>query len=173
MEEHEREEAEGLGLVGHEDGEELAEADGLVEELVARRRPVPLVEDEVDDRVNGLEPVGQEVVGRHTDRDTGLPDLLLRADEALRHRRLGDEERTRDLVRRQAAEHAQREGDLGLDRERRVAAGEDQGEALVGDGRLVHVTSARRRPRGGREARASARTSGRGGSARSPGCGRS
>ena len=76
---------------------------------------------------------------RHAKRDAGGLDLVLGADESLRHRRLGHEERTRDLVRRQAAERAQRQRDLRVERERRVAAGEDELEPLVGDRRLFHV----------------------------------
>ena len=39
----------------------------------------------------------------------------------------------------QAAERAQGQGDLRLERERRMAAGEDQLEPLVGKGRLLHL----------------------------------
>ena len=44
-----------------------------------------------------------------------------------------------DLVRRQPAERPQSERHLCLERERRVAAGEDELEALVGDRCLVHL----------------------------------
>ena len=65
-------------------------------------------------------------------------DLALGAHEALRHRRLGHEERAGDLGRRQAAERAQRERDLRVGRERRVTAREDELQALVGERRGVH-----------------------------------
>jgi hypothetical protein len=52
----------------------------------------------------------------------------------LAHRRLWHEERAGDLGRRQAADRAQRQCDLGLRSERRVAAGEDQAESFVGHG---------------------------------------
>ena len=53
-EQQQREQAVHLGLVGHQLGEQAGEADGLgaevvAAELVARRRRVALVEDEVDD----------------------------------------------------------------------------------------------------------------------------
>jgi len=63
---------------------------------------------------------------------------VLRAHEPLRHRRLRHEERARDLVRRQSAQRSQRERDLGIERKGRVAAGEDELKALVGDRRVAH-----------------------------------
>ena len=58
LEEHEREQPEHLGLVGHEHGEELPETDRLVAELLADvvapgRRRVALVEHEVEDGEDG------------------------------------------------------------------------------------------------------------------------
>jgi hypothetical protein len=61
----------------------------------------------------------------------GIPDLLLRPHEALGHRRLGGEEGG-GLGRGQPAEQTKGQRDLGLDGECRVAAGEDQGQTLVG-----------------------------------------
>ena len=142
MQEHEREQARGLGVVGHQRREEPAEADGLVAELRAHEavvvaRGVALVEHEVDDGEDAGEAVGQRVVGRDAVGDRGLRDLALGADEALGHRRLGHEERARDLGRRQAAERAQRQGDARLDRERRVTAREDEPQPVVRDGALL------------------------------------
>ena len=76
---------------------------------------------------------------RHAKRDSGVLDLALRADEALRHRGLRDEERAGDLLRLEAAQRPQCERDLRVERERRMAAGEDELEALVRDRRLVHL----------------------------------
>ncbi len=77
---------------------------------------------------------------RHAKRDPGGLDLAFRANEPLGHRLFGNEEGARDLVRRQPAQRSQRECDLGIERERRVAAREDELEPLVRDrGRLVHV----------------------------------
>ena len=125
-----------LGLVGHQLGERAAEPQRLLGQLVAAG--VALVEDQVDDGEHRGEAVGQQVIGRHAERDAGGLDLLLRAHEALRHRRLGDEERARDLGRGQPAERAQRERDLRVGRERGVAAREDELEPLVREGRVVH-----------------------------------
>ena len=52
---------------------------------------------------------------------------------------LGNEERPRDLRCRQPDERAQRERDLGLECQRRVAAGEDQPQPVVTDAALVAV----------------------------------
>ena len=126
-----------LGLVGHQLGERAAEPDRLGRQVDAPA--VALVEDQVDDREHRREPVRQQVVGRHPERDAGGLDLLLRPHEPLRHRRLGHQERAGDLGRGQAAERPQRQRDLRLRGERRVAAREDELEPLVGEGRLVHV----------------------------------
>jgi hypothetical protein len=135
---HQREQGVDLGLVGHKLDERAAQTDCLRRQLVASA--VALVEDQVDDREHRSKPVGQQVRRRHAERDAGGGDLLLGPHEALRHRRLGDEECARDLVGRQAAECAQRQRDLSVQRECRVAAGEDQLQALVGDLGLVdHV----------------------------------
>jgi hypothetical protein len=60
--------------------------------------------------------------------------------EPLAHRRLGDQERAGDLRRGEATERPQGQRLARLEAERRVAAGEDQPQAVVGDrGRLVHL----------------------------------
>ncbi len=124
-----------LGLVGHQLGERAAEPDRLGRKVAAPA--VAFVEDQVDDREHRGEAVGEEVGRRHAKRDPGGLDLALRADEPLGHRRLGDEEGARDLLRAQPAQGPQRERDLGIERERRMAAGEEQLEPLVGDRRVV------------------------------------
>ena len=69
-----REQAEHLGLVGHQDREQLREPDRLVaevaaNELVSGRRGVALVEDEVEDGEHRAQALGQQVVGRDAERD--------------------------------------------------------------------------------------------------------
>ena len=130
---------------------------------------VALVEDQVDDREHRREPLGQQVRGRHAERDAGGRDLALRAHQPLRHRRLGHEERAGDLVGREAAQGAQRQRDLRVDRERRMAAGEQQLEPLVGKRRLVHVVLHRLRRWGAGGSSRPARD--RGGRGRWRGCG--
>ena len=120
-----------LGLVGHQLGERSPEPDRLGREVAPAA--VALVEDQVDDREHGREPVGQQVGRRDPERDPGVADLVLGADEPLRHRLARDEERAGDLLGGQPAEGAQGQRDLRVERQRRVAAGEDQLEPLVGD----------------------------------------
>ena len=136
---HQREHALHLRLVGHQLGDRPAEHDRLVGQVAAGGRArVALVEDQVDDGKHRDEPVGQQVIGRHAERDAGRLDLALRTREALAHRRFRHEERACDLVGGQAAEGAQGERDLRLDRQRRMAAHEDQLEPLVGERRGCH-----------------------------------
>src|SRR5207249_6952921 len=70
-------------------------------------------------------------------------NLALRPHEPLRHGRGGHEERARNLVRLEAAQRAEGERDLGLERQRRMAAGEDEAKAIVGN--LVRVVRLRHR----------------------------
>ncbi len=84
-----------------------------------------------------VEPVGQQVSGRPPERDPGHADLRLRPHQPLRHGRLGHQEGVRDLGRRQAGHEPQRQRHAGLGRERRVAAGEDQLQSVVGHGVLL------------------------------------
>ena len=137
VEEHQRRQAERLGLVRHQHGEQLPEPNGLVAELVAHRRAVARVEDEVERRERSGRPLREEVVGRHAERDPGGADLALGAHEPLGHRRLRHEEGTGHLRRGQPAHRLERQRHLRVDGEGRVAAGEDQREPLVGQG--VHV----------------------------------
>jgi hypothetical protein len=53
------------------------------------------------------------------------------------HRLLGDQERPRDLLCRQRSGRPQRERNLRLEAQRRMAAGEDQLEPLVLDHHVV------------------------------------
>jgi hypothetical protein len=82
---------------------------------------------------DAIESLGKCLVVRHAKGDSCSADLRLRPNEPLRHRRFGDEERAGDLGRRQPTEHPQRQRNLRVDREGGVAAGEDEGEPLVGD----------------------------------------
>ena len=68
-------------------------------------------------------------------------DLRLRAHQALRHRRRRHQERARDLLRLEAAQRAQRQRDLRLDGQRRVAAGEDEAQPIVTHGHLVDLAA--------------------------------
>ena len=100
---------------------------------------VALVEDQVDDGEHGGQPVGEQVGGGDPERDPGGLDLRLRAHQALGHGRVTDQEGAGDLLGAQAAEGAKRQRHLGVERERRMAAGEDELEALVRDLDVLEV----------------------------------
>ena len=85
------------------------------------------------------------MVGRDTVRDAGLADLAFRANQPLCERGLRNEECAGDLGRRQAPERPQGQRDLGFHRQGRVAAGEDQAQAIVRDGAHLVRTSFRTR----------------------------
>jgi hypothetical protein len=79
------------------------------------------------------------VLGRHPERDLGGLDLALGPHQPLGHGRLGNQEGAGDLGSGQAAERPQGERVLRVNGQRRAAAGEDELEPLVGEGRGVHL----------------------------------
>ena len=129
--EQQRQQAGHLRLVGHQRRQDPCQPDRLGAETRFGRAGQPGVVDEVDDGQHRAQAVGQLVILRHAVGDPGGLDLALGAHEALRHRRLGDEEGARDLLGRQPAEQAQGERHLRLRGERRVAAGEDEAKPVV------------------------------------------
>ena len=138
MEEHQGEEPARLRLVGEQRHHDPCQPDSLGTQLapdqrIARRRRVALVEHEVEHPQDAIEPFRQQLGGWHSVGDARVADLALGADEALGEGRLGDEECPGDLRRRQAAQRAQRQGDPGVHRERRMAAREDQPQSIVRD----------------------------------------
>ena len=141
-EQHQGQEAHDLGFVGHQVAQHAAETHGLVAEvvaceLVARRRRVALVEDEVDDGEDRAQAVGQLGAAGDAVGNARTLDLRLGPADALRHRRLGDQEGAGDLRGGQAAQQAKGERDLGRRRQRGMAAGEDEPEAVVLHGKLL------------------------------------
>jgi hypothetical protein len=87
-------------------------------------------------------------IGEHdavAGKDARRLDLGLRAGDPLPHGTLGHQEGAGDLGHGQPAEHAQRQRHAGFHRQRRVAAGEDQPQAVVvdGAGRLGRVVVVR------------------------------
>jgi hypothetical protein len=144
VEGHECQQAERLALVGHERAEDRRQADGLGAQLPAHQRVpagrgVALVEDQVHRGEDRGQPVGQRGVARDGEGDARVAQLALGAHDALLHRRLGDQEGAGDLRGLQAADEPQGQPHPRLEGERRVAAGEDQRQAVVGDGHGVVV----------------------------------
>jgi hypothetical protein len=141
VQQHQREQAARFGLRQQLD-EEPAEADRFRRQIVARNRGarrggIPFVEDQIDDAEHRAEARRQLRRIRYAIRNLRVPDLGLRAHDPLRQRRGRCQERLRDFFRRQAADFAERQRDLGVRSERRVAAGEDQPQPVVLDGFLV------------------------------------
>ncbi len=68
---HHREQPVHVGLIGHQLGEGTTQPDRFVGEIGTVTGPLALVEDEVDDGEHRDEPIGQQVVGRHPERDAG------------------------------------------------------------------------------------------------------
>ena len=144
VQEHQRQQAAHLALVGHQRAEQPPQPDRLVAQLaphhgVGLGRQVALVEDQVEHGQQRAQPVGQLVVGRHPVGDAGLADLALCAHDPLLHRGLAGQERARHLGRRQPAQRAQGQRHTRLRGERRVAAGEEQPQAIVGQGCVDRV----------------------------------
>ncbi len=92
------------------------------------------------------QPLGALGVGGTLEPGAGGLDPLLRAADALRHRRLGHEERVRDLGRGEPADGAERERELRGRRQRRVAAQQQERQRVV----LLRRRLVAGRGRGGR-----------------------
>ena len=139
---HERQQADHLGLVGHERGQDPAEPDRLgaqvsAGQLVARGGGVALVEHQVDHREHGSEPVRELGAPGDPVGDPRIADLGLGSHDALRHGGLGHDEGAGDLGRREAPKEAKGQRDLRGARQRWVATGEDQTQAIVLHGKLL------------------------------------
>src|SRR5258705_8397664 len=109
MDLHQRHETMDFGLLGHEAGENPAEAERVLTELgahpvVAGSGRVSLVEDEIDDLKDRRESRGEFGTARHFERNVRVCESSLRSHNALRNRRLGYEESARDFIGRQATE---------------------------------------------------------------------
>ena len=112
VDEHQRQQAERLGLVGHQGAQGPGQPDrlgaqALPHELRAGGGRVALVEQEVEHGQHGGGPVHQEVGRRDAEGDAGVADLALGPDQPLGHGGLGDEEGPGDLRRRHAGEGPQ------------------------------------------------------------------
>ena len=123
-EQHQREQADGFGLVGHELDEDPAEPDRLAREVdagegIAGLGRVPFGVDEVDGREHRVQPVGKLGGTGHAVGRVVVAQLPLRADDPLGERGLGQEEGAGDLGRVETAEQPQRERDLRVAGERR------------------------------------------------------
>ncbi len=122
---HQRHQPVRFRFVGHEPGQDAAEAQRVLAQVgahpfVAARRRVAFVEDQVDDLEHRRQPRRQLGAARHLERHARLGQRALGAHDALRDGRLGHEEAARDLVGRQAAEQPQRQRHARLRRQHRM-----------------------------------------------------
>ena len=121
----------------------MASADRIPScERRARRGRVPFVEHEIEDLKDRVEPVRQFGPRGHLIRNPRVADLRLRTDDPLGDGRRAGQECVRDFLGRQAADLTQRQRHLGIGRQCRMAAREDQPQpvvinALFGYGRLA------------------------------------
>ena len=91
--------------------------------------------------------LGELVALGQPEGDARQHDLALGAHQPLGHRRLGYQVGPGDLAGREAADRTQGQRDLGLRRERRVAAQEDQPQLVVGERRVRRLVGPVRRRR--------------------------
>jgi hypothetical protein len=101
------------------------------EQPVAAGGVIALVEDQVHDRADGPDPVGELVVGWEPERDSCHGDLAFGPDQPLLQGPLGNQKGPGDLGRGQPANRPQGQGDLGIDPQRRMAAHQDQRQLVV------------------------------------------
>src|SRR6516165_11191917 len=141
MQQHQREETAAFGVLWVDCAQHTSKANGLGTKLTPDERVsggggIALVEDEIDDHLHRSAALGQSVLRWYLIGDARILDRALGAHEALRQSGLSDEKRARDLLGRQAAESAQRQGNLRLAIERGMAAREDQPQAVIGDPKI-------------------------------------
>ena len=100
---------------------------------------IALVENQIDHRRDRGEPLGALHRAGGLERHVGLGNAGLRAGDALLHRRLGDQERARDLFNGQAGDDAQRDRDLLGRRQLGMAADEQQPQNVIAVMRTVEA----------------------------------
>ena len=136
MRETARQEPHRFGLAGEPAHQHRRQPFRIVSQLaagdgVAARGQVALVEDEVDDPQDLVEPLSPLRRLRGPVRDPGGDDLLLRSGQALGQGGFGQEEGPGDLGRGQAGHRSEGQRGLDVTVEGRMAAGEDQPETVV------------------------------------------
>ncbi len=136
-EQHQRQQAGRLGVVGHHVAEHSGQPDRLAGqvdagELVAGGGRVALVEDQVEHSHDRGHAAVQVAGGRHGEAGAGAGQLLFGAADPRSQTGLGRAMGVRDLGGRQTADRSQGERHLGGGVQRWVAAEQQQGEAVVG-----------------------------------------
>jgi len=127
-----------FGLVGLQAREHAAEPHRVLHQrrshrVVAGIGGVALVEHEIDDFTHRYEAVAALGSCRDFEGDAGFGERTLRSHDPLRDRRLGGQERTRDLVGGEAAEQTQRQRDSRLARQHGMTRDEHQPQQVIAD----------------------------------------
>ena len=141
---HEGEQAGDLGVLGQGRPHRPGQPDGLAgqvgpSQVGTAAAGVALVEQQVEDVQHRPQPLVPLSGGREAERLVRSLDPGLGPADPLRHRRLGDQERRRDLAGGEAADRPQGEGDGRRRREGGVAAHEHEDQRVVlprGRGRI-------------------------------------
>ena len=136
MKQHQRQQGIGLAAIGHELDEQAAKTDRLpaklaADEVLTRRRGIALGEYQVDDGEDAIEPVRHDVPRRHLIGNPGIADLGLGAHQTLRHGFFRYQKRFGDFRGRKPADRSQRQRNLRLARQGRMAARENQAQHIV------------------------------------------
>ena len=142
LQQQQRRQAHDLGLALEQPQQQPRQPD----RLLAQRRAdlggiaaggIALVENQIDHRGDGGEPLGALHRARGLERHVGVRDPRLGAGDALLHRRFADQERARDLLYGQTRDDAQRQRDLLGRRQIGMAADEQQPQNIVAIMRAV------------------------------------
>ncbi len=151
-EQHQRQQARDLPVAGPVCMELPREPDRLGAELDAvqrgaRARGGALGEDQVQNAQDRVQPCAHLRLRGQRERAPEGTDPLLGAADALSHRGLGHQKRSRDLSRGQPANRAQRQRDLRRHGQRGMAAQQEQAERVVW--LSLHALGRHRLERGG------------------------
>ncbi len=147
---HQRNKPVHLRFFGREACQNAAHAQRLLTELwtypvVAGRRRVALVEDQIEDGKHRGKARRALVPVRDLERHTLLGEHLLGANDALGNGRLRNEKGARDLLGGQAADQSQGKCDLRLGRQNWMAGGEHETKQIVADVFVERLIGIRRR----------------------------
>ena len=135
---HQRDQSVDFGLGRGELGEDAAQTESLLAQprsdpVLATRRRISLVEDQIDHLEHRAEARHTLGPRRHLEPDVRFGEGALRPDDALGDRRDGDKEPACDLLGRQTPQGAKCQSNACVSRENRMARHEDEAEEVVPD----------------------------------------
>ena len=113
----------------------------MTHQFRAGTRSVTFVEQAIDSCQDPDQAIRKLVGGRNTIRDGRVSDLVFGPNQPLGHCLFRDKECPSDLDRRQSEKCAQGQRNLRLGWQRRMAAGKEQPQAIVGDPTVAGVIS--------------------------------